>query len=104
LKKRGVNMSETSNMPIPQKFRDKLNSIVKPEEVLFSVVGDLNLKGKYAESVAVFLKDRVITFDECLKEEYKVTLYSDIEEAGIKRLYGNAMFKIKPAAVKRKTC
>lgn len=88
-------MSEITNMPIPQKFRDKLYSLVKPEDVLFAVTGDLNLKGKYAESVAVFLKDKVITFDECLQDGYKVTLYSDIKEASIKRLYGNAMFKIR---------
>ena len=88
-------MAEISNRPIPVRFRDKLNSVVKAEDVLFTVVGDLNLNGKYAESMAVFLKDRVITFDECLDKEYKITKYSEIEKAKIKRLYGNAIFKIK---------
>ncbi|MEE1064781.1 MAG: ABC transporter ATP-binding protein [Acutalibacteraceae bacterium] len=88
-------MVEISNSPVPEKFRDKLLSVVKSEDILFAVVGDLNLDGKYAESLAVFLKDRVITFDECLDSEYKVTKYADIEKAKIKRLYGNAIFKIK---------
>lgn len=88
-------MAEISNRPIPSEFRDKLYSVVKPEDILFIVVGDLNLNGKYAESMAVFLKDRVITFDECLDVEYKETKYSDIEKAKIKRLYGNAIFKVK---------
>ena len=68
-------MAEISNRPIPSEFRDKLYSVVKPEDILFIVVGDLNLNGKYAESMAVFLKDRVITFDECLDVEYKETKY-----------------------------
>ena len=88
-------MVEISNRPVPDKFRDKLQSVVKPEEILFIVVGDLNLNGKYADSMAVFLRDRVITFDECLGTEYKITNYSDIEKANVKRLYGNAIFKIK---------
>ena len=88
-------MVEISNRPIPEKFRDKLLSVVKPEEILFVVVGDLNLNGKYADSMAVFLKDKVITFDECLDIEYKETKYSDIKRAKVKRLYGNAIFKVK---------
>ena len=88
-------MKEVSNKPIPQKISNKLYSFIKEEDVLFAVVGDLNLKGKYADSAAIFLKDKVITFDDCLDSEYVITEYSDIEEAKVKRLYGNAIFKVK---------
>ena len=88
-------MKEISNKPIPQKIRYKLYSLVKEEDVLFVVVGDLNLKGRYAESAAVFLRDKVIAFDDCLDSEYKITEYSDIQEAKVKRRYGNAIVKVK---------
>ena len=72
-----------------------LNQILKNDEALFIVVGDLNLKGRYAESMMAFTTDKIIAFDECYDNGSFSVDYADIEEAQVKRLYGNAVFKIK---------
>lgn len=75
---------------------------IESEKILFAVVGDLNLKGKYDESMLVFTADKVYCFDDCRDNSPEVYLYSDIEEASIKRMYGNALFRIRMKNGERK--
>ena len=82
-----------SNKPVPRCYEEKLHSELRGEKALFIVVGDLNLNGKYAESMLAFTATRVISFDECRLTVASVD-YCDIKEAKVKRLYGNAMFKV----------
>ena len=95
-------MKLITNKPIPQQYEAEFNSLVKDEKVLFVVVGDLNLKGRYAESLGVFTQDKLIVFDECYDGKKYVVNYSEIEEAQVKRLYGNAVFKVKLKNGKKK--
>ena len=57
-------MKIITNRPIPSRFEPLLKNEANEEDVLFAVVGDLNLKGRYAESVMFFTKDRLIAFDD----------------------------------------
>ncbi len=97
-----MKMKITTNKPIPKQYEESFNSIFKNEETLFIVVGDLNLKGRYAESMMVFTSDKIIAFDECYDNRSFSVNYADIETAQVKRLYGNAIFKIKLKTGKKK--
>ena len=87
-------MKIITNKPIPSRFEALLKNEINEEDVLFAVVGDLNLKGLYAESVMFFTKDRLIAFDECFTDGAYTLGYDDIETAQVKRLYGNAVFRV----------
>ena len=94
-------MKVITNKPIPKQFENSFNQLTK-NDALFIVVGDLNLKGRYAESMMVFTADKIIAFDECYESGSFSVDYADIEEAQVKRLYGNAVFKIKLKNGKKK--
>lgn len=57
------------------------------EEVLFVIVGDLDLKGKYAESALIFTWDSVVRVCQDEQARFK---FSDMRDVVAKRMYGNA--------------
>ena len=84
------NLFIVKNKPIPtavQPVIDKMTS--DGEVVLFVIVGDLTLKGKYGETALIFTKDAVVSFDGYEGSE-KRYLFSDMKDAEAKRMYGNA--------------
>ena len=95
-------MKLTTNKPVPKQYEKLLKSLINEDDALFIVVGDLNLKGRYAESMMVFTSDKIIAFDECCDNGSLSVNYADIENALVKRLYGNAVFKIKLKNGKKK--
>ena len=42
-------MKEITNKPVPRQYEERFEELTRGEEVLFIVVGDLDLKGKYAD-------------------------------------------------------
>ena len=96
-------MKMTTNKPIPEKYSSCLSQCVNESEILFAVVGDLNLKGRYAESLLVFTKDKLVAFDECYENTTYELNFSDIENAEVKRLYGNAVFRVTLKSGKKKS-
>ena len=70
------------------------------EKVLFVIVGDLALNGKYAESALVFTENSVVCYDGAPGEE-KRYFYRDMEEVIAKRMYGNATLSAKMPDGKR---
>ncbi len=87
-------MKMTTNKPIPEKYNSLMQEHAGEYDVLFAVVGDLNLNGRYAESLMIFTKDKLIAFDDCFESKFYQLNYSDIEVAEVKRLYGNAVFRV----------
>ena len=96
-------MKMITNKPIPKIYESYLHTGVNENDVLFAVVGDLNLKGRYAESLMLFTKEKIVAFDECYKNTAYELPYSDIETAEVKRLYGNAVFRAKLKNGEKKT-
>lgn len=94
-------MKEISNQPVPRRFADSYSKELG-DRALFVVVGDLNLNGKYAQSMLAFTDKRVVAFDECLEGEMYSLDYSEIDTAQVKRMYGNAIFKVKLKNGKKK--
>ena len=97
-------MKETSNKPVPRCYEEKYREAFKEGEALFIVVGDLNLKCKYSDSMLVLTEKSLTAFDECYEGGSMTLGFSEIEHAEVKRLYGNAFFKVKLKNGKNKTC
>ncbi len=87
-------MKITANKQIPSQYEARLKEYISEDDVLFAVVGDLNLKGKYSESVMFFSEDKLVAFDEYHNNGVYTLNYDDIETAQVKRLYGNAVFRV----------
>lgn len=87
-------MKIITNKPIPSRFETLLKNEANEKDILFAVVGDLNLKGRYAESAVFFTEDKLVAFDECHNDGVYTLNYDDIETAQVKRLYVNAVFRV----------
>lgn len=59
------------------------------ERVLFVIVGDLSLNGRYLDSALIFTEDSVISYDGN-PDEFKRYFYRDMDNVVAKRMYGNA--------------
>jgi len=59
------------------------------ERVLFVIVGDLSLNGRYLDSALIFTEDSVISYDGN-PDECKRYFYRDMDNVVAKRMYGNA--------------
>ena len=88
-------MKFMSNTPLNDEYRAKAQEILGEDNVLFAVVGDLKMDGKYGTSALVFGRDRVVAFDEGYEDGCITVDYEDVSRAKVKRLYGNAMFRVK---------
>lgn len=102
LKKGGGAMKEITNKPVPRQYEERFEEVTRGEEVLFIVVGDLDLKGKYADSMLVFTKNGLIAFDRSFDGGVCSIAYNEMESADVKRLYGNALFRVRFSNGKRK--
>ncbi len=78
------------NREIPKNVQPIVDRMTSDgEKVLFVIVGDLALNGRYSESALIFAEDSVITYDGVPGEE-KRYFYRDMKEVVSKRMYGNA--------------
>lgn len=59
------------------------------EEILFVIAGDLNLKGRYADTALIFTPDSLVCCDGDQGDE-KRYFFADMREVESKRMYGNA--------------
>ncbi len=85
--------SPLTNKPIPEKLLAKATALLCGANPLMSVVGDLNLFGKYSESVLFVCSDRLIAVDDAHENGGIMLLFEDIKSVSVKRLYGNAIFR-----------
>lgn len=84
-------MRELINGNFPECFKADYEKLFSKEKPLFSVVGDLALKGKYSESAVCVFQDKIYAFDKKFKEKYISVEFKDIKKTKVKRMYGNAM-------------
>ena len=71
------------------------------ERVLFAIVGDLSLKGKYADTVVFFTEKALVAYDGVPGESARYE-YADMADVVSKRMYGNATLSAKMKDGKRK--
>ncbi len=85
-----------TNVPLPQGFSQKADELLlEGEKALFSIVGDLNLAGKYGNSALIVTDKRLIVFDKCHKDGVFILPHTEVEESSVKRMYGNAVLRVK---------
>ncbi len=84
-----------SNKPIPADIMKTAEEKLSSEQFLFAVVGDLNLDGKYDSSAFIVTKAKALAIDSKLENGCKCFDFEDIEKVSVKRMYGNAIIRIK---------
>ena len=89
------NKSFLTNKPLPPQIESKATELLCGATPLMCVVADLKLDGTYGESALIICSDRMIAVGSLLPDGGTMILFEDIEEAKVKRLYGNAIFRIK---------
>ena len=78
------------NREIPTSVEPIIDSLsTEGDNVLFVIVGDLSLKGKYAESALIFAEKSVVSYNGEPGGE-KRYFYADMKDVVAKRMYGNA--------------
>ena len=83
-----------SNKPFPERFQARYDEVFRENAPLFTVIGDLSLARKYGESALCFAADAVYAFDEAHEGGCLRVGYHEINEAKVKRMYGNATFDV----------
>lgn len=85
-----------TNKPIPESAKEILDRCGIPEsKILFAIVGDLTMKGRYGENVLAVSRDRFVVVSPELDENFKEYKFSDVKDAIVKRMYGNARLDIE---------
>ena len=77
------------NKPLPRNIEPILEKLIGDgEKILFVIVGDLNLKGKYEETALIFTRNFLISYNgEGSEKRFE---YSEMKDVKAKRMYGNA--------------
>ena len=77
------------NKPLPRNIEPILEKLIGDgEKILFVIVGDLNLKGKYEETALIFARNFLISYNgEGSQKRFE---YSEMKNVKAKRMYGNA--------------
>lgn len=86
------NCQYAANKKLTAEELEKLEvAILQTEKLRFVVVGDLNLKNKYARSILAVTDEGIYGFDETYASGFCKREYSEIQSAVVKRYYSNAM-------------
>lgn len=78
------------NKPLPKTAEPVIDRMLENgEQILFVIVGDLNLKGRYEETALIFTRDSVVSVGG-EEEPEKRYVYAEMKDVKSKRMYGNA--------------
>lgn len=84
------------NKHVTPKQLETLSSLGRESDpVLFALVGNINAKGEYSESAIAFTASELIVLETEREEETARIRYADIEKIYAKRMYGNALIRVK---------
>ena len=87
--------SVLTNRDVPGEITDAFNERIKPgEQLLFVVVGDLSLNAQYGESALGVTETGFLVFDPGRDPHVKEYAHSDVADAKVKRMYGNARLRV----------
>ena len=78
------------NKPLPEGAAPLIKELTDlGERILFVIVGDLSLTGKYAETALIFTPTAVVAYDSATDTSRKLN-FADMKDVKAKRMYGNA--------------
>lgn len=79
------------NKPLPNGAEEKIAlNLSEGEKVLFCIVGDLSLDGKYENTVMAVTDRQTVFLDSAHPDGVLTLIHSDVKEITVKRMYGNA--------------
>lgn len=82
------------NKDISEQLANELKRFeIEGEPILFAIVGDLTLNSNYSDTLLAMTEKRTIILDSSLQGGAAVYNHADVEEAAVKRMYGNAILK-----------
>ncbi len=83
------------NKPIPKGAEPIIEELKSGgENVLFVIVGDLGLNGRYTDTALIFTDKEVVSYGGS-REQTNRYAFSDMSEVVAKRMYGNATLSAK---------
>lgn len=85
----------TTNKPIGKELYGAVEQYFEGSEPLFAIVSDLNLDSRYGEGAVFFGADRVAVIGSSFEGGSMCLDFSSIDEMTVKRMYGNAILKVK---------
>ena len=78
------------NKPLPPAAEDLVAKMLDTgENVLFAIVGDLSIDGKYCDSALIFTDCKVVAYDGSPERTFSYP-FSELLDVQAKRMYGNA--------------
>ena len=78
------------NKPIPKAAQPVIEQMKSDgENILFVIVGDLGLNGKYTDSALIFTDSAVVSVNGSSDDARRYS-FADMKEVEAKRMYGNA--------------
>ncbi|MBR6933987.1 MAG: ABC transporter ATP-binding protein [Clostridia bacterium] len=87
--------SVLTNKDVPAVIQEAFNECISPDEqLLFVVVGDLSLKAKYEQTALGVTGKGFMVYDPEREEPLKKYAHSDVADAKVKRMYGNARLRV----------
>lgn len=75
----------------PEDLKQMEEKIRAGEKLKFVIVGDLNVRSKYAKSFLAVTDGRIYGFDPTADDGVRTYEFADVKRAYVKRYYGNAM-------------
>ena len=85
------------NKEIPNAFSELMEkSLSADEKIYFYVISDVMLNSRYGEGFAAVTSKRLFSYDPFREESERLCSFdiSTVEKAEVKRMYGNALFRI----------
>ena len=78
------------NRPLSKQAEAVAQEIISDgEEILFVIVGDLNLQGKYGETALIFMRNSLVSCNGQPGDEKRYNFF-EMKDVEAKRMYGNA--------------
>ncbi len=86
-----------TNKPLSEEILSAVSAVApKDEEILFAIVGDLSIEGKYSETALLVSKERFYSYDLSFENHVLSYRHDEVEKPTVKRMYGNARLSVIP--------
>ena len=92
------------NKALPDDAREFTEKHTAPDEkILFSIVGDLSLDEKYAQSTIIITSRRAVFTDKTYENGFFSAAFSDVAKLSVKRMYGNIRMDVEFKSGEKRT-
>lgn len=91
-----------TNKPISEEIVTAVSAVApKDEKILYAIMGDLSIDGKYFETALLVSAERFYSYDLSFENHVLSFRHDEVEQPVVKRMYGNARLSVIPKGQKR---